>query len=242
MAGERPLATRRALVIGGSGGIGRACVRRVAELGARLVVHGGSDGARLQSLLHELRRLGHTADGFLAAVASRESCDTLLWAVERYLPVDILIVSFGPFLQRSLTETTLDEWRRMLDCNLVLPAALVTRVLPPMLAAGFGRIILFGVAGVEELRGYREIPAYAAAKCGLASLVRSTALLTRGRNVTINAICPGYVDTEYNSPQQTERYRRRQGVLLDPDTIAAEVACLVHPDSGALNGTLRTVQ
>ena len=232
------------MIIGGSGGIGRACVWQLAQLGAQLVVHGGGDRRRLQALLDELRQAGYPAKGFSRAIAPHKRTETLLRALKRLPPADILVVGFGPLLERPLIETSPAEWRRMLDLNLVLPAALIVSVLPAMLAGNFGRIVLFGVAGVERLRGYREIPAYAAAKAGLADLVRSVALLTNGHNVTINAICPGYVHTEYSSPRQLERYRRRVpgGELLAPDKIAAEVARLAQPAAAAINGELLAIQ
>ncbi|MFW6329604.1 MAG: SDR family NAD(P)-dependent oxidoreductase, partial [Alkalispirochaetaceae bacterium] len=93
---DRPLVGRRALVIGGSGGIGRQVSVQLAEAGANLVVHGGSNRERLTELLEAVRKKGVRAEGFLQSV--RHS-DELLDSVRRRMPFDIAVVAFGPYLQ-----------------------------------------------------------------------------------------------------------------------------------------------
>ncbi len=200
-----PLAGRRALVLGGSGGIGAALSRALAARGADLLVHGGSSAARLEASLAAARaaRAAQPApagaaapaiEGFLLPIKTPTDFLSRLPELGRF---DILAVAFGPFLQKPLHETSAADWERMALLDLALPGALVSALLPGMAERGYGRIALFGGTRTDAIRSYATNTAYAAAKTGLGVLVKSVAAEYADRGIAAFALCPGFVETEY---------------------------------------------
>lgn len=234
---DRFLTDRRALVVGGSGGIGAEISLSLARSGASLVVHGGHDHEKLEAVAAAAR-----AEGAEAATLLREiiRADDGLALLEEAGPVDILVVSFGPYLEVGLHETTVSDWKRLIDLNLTLPALLVTRLVPRMRERGYGRIVLFGGPRSDRLEGYRRIGAYGAAKLGLASLVRSAALQYAADHVRVNMVCPGYVATEYYDEKRLAAISRMlpEGRAVSAHEVAALVLHLLHPESDPVNGAV----
>ncbi len=234
---ERVLQGRRALVVGGSGGIGRAVSRRLAAAGAAVCVHGGSSQERLEETLGEIRDSGGQAEGFLCRA---ERAEELLEEIGRRLPFAIVVVAFGPYLRAPLAETTVHDWARICELNLALPGAVVSVCAPAMQAAGFGRFVLFGGPRTDGIEAFTTIAAYAAAKTGVATLVRSAAQQLNRFGITVNGVCPGYVATEYYSADELDRMAARMpdGEPITIEEVAAVVMQLVAPESKALNGAL----
>jgi 3-oxoacyl-[acyl-carrier protein] reductase len=234
---ERFLLGRRALVVGGSGGIGAAISLALAGRGAGLVIHGGHNRDKLDGVAAEARKQTEGVDTCLRELASPDDAEALLGTAG---DVDILVVSFGPYLKSPIAETTPEQWDRMIGLNLTLPARLVSSLVPGMLERGYGRIILFGGPRSDRADGFLEIAAYGAAKHGLASLVRSVARQYASRNLRCNMICPGYVDTEYNTAAEKMRVASHlpSGRLISVDEIASLAIHLLHPDSDAVNGAI----
>jgi len=187
---------RRALVVGGSGGIGRSVSLCLASLGADLCIHGGHDQSKLDDAARAAKSFGVSVTTCLRDLSGAEDAGGLLAAAGH---VDILVVSYGPYLEAAVHQTSLESWDRMVSLNLTLPGVLVSEVLAGMAERKWGRIVLFGGPRSDRIEGYRSIAAYAAAKAGLASLTRSIALQYAASGVRCNMICPGYVDTEYYS-------------------------------------------
>ena len=230
-------AGQRALVIGGTGGIGRAAAIRLASMGAAVCVHGGSSRERLERTLAEIRSAGAVGEGFLCAI---DQAQQIVEPIRARMPFSIVVVAFGPYLRASLADTTVEDWRRMSELNLALPGAVISLCAPAMREVGYGRFVLFGGPRTDGIEAFREIAAYAAAKTGLACLVRSAARQLNRYGITVNAICPGYVATEYYEAGQLEALVRRMpdGKLVQPEEVARVVEMLVQPDSGAINGAL----
>ncbi len=120
--------------------------------------------------------------------------DALLTQVEQeWAPPQVVVANAGAGVSASLEKTTDEQWQQMLDLNLTAPFRLLRRTLPAMKAAGHGRIVV--VASVAAKVGEPYISAYTASKHGVLGLVRSAAAEAARSGVTVNAVCPGYVDT-----------------------------------------------
>lgn len=234
---NRPFEGRRALVVGGSGGIGRAVALELASRGASIVLHGGSNATRLASTLGELDAIGAEAEGFLLDI---DRPSRLVERLGSLGDLDILVVAFGPFLQKSLSETSVEEWERLALLDLALPGALVSALLPGMSSRGWGRILLFGGTRTDRLRPYSTNAAYAAAKFGLASLAKSIAAESAPSGVGCVLVCPGFVDTEYlDGPQRAGlELLAPGGRLLLPEDIARPAVDLIAAEPCAASGAV----
>jgi NAD(P)-dependent dehydrogenase (short-subunit alcohol dehydrogenase family) len=197
-AAMTPFNGRRALVVGGSGGIGAALAFELGKRGAALIVHGGSSRERLDRVLGGLRSGGVDATGFLMKLeASPASIDGLVAALPSLGPIDILAVAFGPFVRKSLAETGAADWESLALLDLALPGALASALLPDMARRGWGRMLFIGGSRTDGIRSYSTNAAYAAAKTGLGVLVKSLAVEGAGNGVGSVLVCPGLVETEY---------------------------------------------
>ena len=199
--------------MGGSGGIGRAVSLELGSRGAYVVVHGGSSREKLDSTLLELRRerelrfarepelakpdLGAAgAEGFLLDLGDPSSgLARLSDALPGLGDIDILVVAFGPFVRKSLAATDRVDWVRIALLDLALPGTLCSAYLPAMASRGWGRILLFGGSRTDGIRAYSSNAAYAAAKTGLAVLVKSIAAEGAPRGVGCVLVCPGLTDS-----------------------------------------------
>ena len=228
---------RRALVVGGSGGIGRAVSYMLAAQGASVVVPGGHDGERLDQVVRYIKNHGGVARKLLKRI---DRAADFLPSLEDIGDIDILVVSFGPVFYGSIEQTDPVEWARLTELNLVLPGILVSRFLPPMQRRRWGRIVLFGGPRSAPQGGFREIPAYSAAKAGVESLCRSAARSTGNANISINVVSPGYVDTEYLDDATREELRRRapRKTLIPPERVARIVRNLVCAEEPDVHGAV----
>lgn len=227
----------RALVVGATGGIGREVARALAKPEMEIVCHAHVDDERVAVILEDIRSRGARAQ---AVIRKIECAEDLLEEIDALLPVDILVVSFGPMIRASVAETETETWRRMAELNFVLPSAAVSRCLPGMKERNFGRILLFGGTRTDRIRGYETIAAYAGAKTGLATVVKSVARQTGSYDICINALCPGYVDTEYYDDAERERAARSApgGRMTDPAEVAEMAGVLLSRDNRSLTGAI----
>jgi 3-oxoacyl-[acyl-carrier protein] reductase len=242
--GDSPsLSGRRALVVGGSGGIGREISLELGSRGASLVVHGGSSRERLDSCLGALRGRGVAAEGFLMDLEAPGGAERLIATLPSLGRIDILAVAFGPFLRKSLAETGVADWERTALLDLALPGALASALLPAMAGRGWGRMLLFGGTRTDAIRAYSSNAAYAAAKTGLAVLAKSLAVEGASSGVGCVLVCPGFVDTEYLRESEREALGKRApgGRLLDPAKVASAAIGLIAADPCIASGSVVTL-
>ncbi|GAA4459152.1 D-threitol dehydrogenase [Phytohabitans houttuyneae] len=230
MTGERV-----AVVTGAAQGIGRRVAEVLSAEGYALAV---MDQQPVAADLAVLGDVSAEADviAFAAAVD------------ERFGRVDVVVNNAGIAFITPLEETTLDDWRRVLDVNLTGPFLLCREFGRLMLGAGAGTII--NIASVAGLRGVADRAAYNASKHGLIGLTRTLAAEWGGRGVRVNAVCPGWVKTEMDEASQAEGAygdsditdHVPQGRFASPDDIAQAVAFLADPaKSGFVNGETLSV-
>jgi NAD(P)-dependent dehydrogenase (short-subunit alcohol dehydrogenase family) len=234
---------KHAVVTGASRGIGLAIARRLIEEGARVTLM-ARDGAALQAAAAEL---GGAVAWQVVDVADQAS---VAGAFARAGAADILVNNAGQAASSAFLKTDAATWQRMLDVNLGGAYHCIQAALPSMLETGWGRIV--NVASTAGLTGYRYVAAYCAAKHGLVGLTRALALELASKGITVNAVCPGYTETDIvqdavaNIVRKTGRTEAQaraelaagnpQGRLVRPEEVAHAVAMLCMPGAAALNG------
>jgi len=230
------LAGRRALVVGGSGGIGRAVAFDLASRGASLVVHGKSE-QRVDAAVYAIAEAGGQALGFASAI---DHPGTFIDELERFGAFDIVVVAFGPFLRKPLAACSSAEWEAMALLNLALPGALASRYFPAMSGRGYGRFLVFGGTRTDAIRGFSSNAAYAAAKTGLGVLAKSIAIEGAPHNVAAVVICPGLVRTEYISPEEEASLLLMApgGRLSRANAVAATALDLIAGDPCLASGAI----
>jgi 3-hydroxybutyrate dehydrogenase len=193
------IAGRAALVTGAGRGIGRAIALDLAAAGARVVV-----ASRTRAEIDAVA--GHAGSGAIAIpadVADPASVRALFAAARKAIgEIDILVCGAGVAPSAPLVKTTDEQWRQAIEVNLSGAFYCLRVALPSMAARGWGRVV--NVSSIAGKTGAPYIAAYAASKHGLLGLTKVAALESAARGVTVNAVCPGYVDT----PMTDESVRR----------------------------------
>jgi len=242
-----PLRGRHAVVTGAGGGIGGAIAQELARLGADLTLMG-----RTAATLEARRAaLGGTAHLAVLDVSDPDSVRRAFASAREGLgPPTILVNGAGIGESAPFARTDLAMWRRTLDVDLTGAYLCIQEMLPGAVANGWGRIV--NVASVLGLRGASYVSAYCAAKHGLVGLTRALAAETAATGVTVNAVCPGYVDTPMTersiqnivaktgrTPEQARASLERTsplGRLIAPAEVADAVGWLCLPTSAAITG------
>jgi 3-oxoacyl-[acyl-carrier protein] reductase len=232
---ERIFSGKKALVIGGTGGIGKAVALRLGARGARVFIQGGSSPERLEGTVKVIRDAGGEAEGFLCDAALPESAADILGRVPS---PDILVCAWGPYKRAALDELSARDWLFLTVNNLALPGILISSVLGDMIRKKWGRILLFGGTNTDTIRGFSTTAAYSAAKTALGVVAKSVALTAGPHGVSCNVVCPGLTDTEYTGEDAGNYNRERSpgGIPLNSSEIAdLAVQILEHsPVNGAI--------
>ena len=248
--------TRHALVTGAGSGIGAAIALRLAGLGYRLTLAGRSP-ARLQTQAERLLQAHPKAT--VAQVSLDVGDDASVQAgVARAMaqlgPIHVLVNNAGQAESQPFVRTDPALWQRTLNINLSGTYRVTQAVLPAMLDAAAqgtpGRIV--NIASTAGLQGYAYVSAYVAAKHGVVGLTKALALELARQNITVNALCPGYTDTDIveqavhtivaktgqsiEQARQALAQRNPMQRLVLPEEVAHSVAWLCAPGSDAING------
>ncbi|MET3105810.1 3-hydroxybutyrate dehydrogenase [Oxalobacteraceae bacterium GrIS 2.11] len=244
-----PLKGRHALVTGGTRGIGLAIAQSLLQHGAKVTIV-ARNPANLDKAKAQLDSIGEVQCLELDITDTDAIPKAVSEAVGHFGLISILVNNAGQAHSAPFMKTDLKLMQNMLSVNLISVLAATQAVLPGMLDMGWGRII--NIASTAGLTGYGYASAYCAAKHAVVGLTRSLALEVAKKGVTVNAICPGYTETDLvhaaiaNIVKKTGRSEAEaraelaannpQGKLIQPDEVASAVSWLCLPASSAING------
>ncbi|HEX5093802.1 MAG TPA: 3-oxoacyl-ACP reductase FabG [Burkholderiales bacterium] len=213
----------RALVTGGSGGIGAAICRRLAADGRHVIVHAHHGLEAARAIAADIAARGGSAEALAFDVTHADAARAALEALLEAGPVQIVVNNAGIHDDAPLPGMSESQWRRVIDVSLHGFFHVTQPLVLPMLRTRWGRIV--NMASVSAMTGNRGQVNYAAAKGALISATRALALELGKRGVTVNAVAPGLIDTPMSADFPEERVRAL--VPLQRTGTAEEVAGLV---------------
>lgn len=197
---------RTALVTGSTSGIGLAIARSLAQAGARVAINGLGDPAQIEAALQAVRDAGDAdTRHFNADLRDPEQIDTMLAEIQAWSPIDILVNNAGIQYAVPLEQMPTNRWNDIIAINLSSAFHTMRLALPGMAARGFGRVI--NIASVHGLVASKDKAPYVASKFGIVGLSKVAALeyaalgSRDSGGITVNCICPGWVETPLIEPQ-----------------------------------------
>ena len=236
---------RVAVITGSTKGIGKAIAKHLARDGCDIVLNYRSDDEAARLALQHFDGLPGKAVAIKADVSIPDEASRLIeTTVDRLTRLDILVNNVGPFLNRPLLKTTDDDWRRILDSNLSSVFYCTRAALKVMRERRSGIIINIGALNAEHSPvGVFEAPAYYIAKSGVIMLTRSLARSEAPFNIRVNAVNPGFIETEayrHYRDEHKEAWARMipLGRLGSPEDVAEAVSFLASDRAHYVTGTV----
>ncbi len=192
---EQRLAGQVAVVTGASRGIGRACAEELAREGAAIVVNYFTNQEAADALVGEIVSHGGRAIAVRAGVGHPDDCRALIdKTIETYGQIDILVNNAGVNRDRTLKRLSVDEWLEVINTDLNSVFYCTSAAIPHMVERNYGRIIV--MSSIIGQMGNSGQSNYAAAKAGMIAFAKSAAKELARNNITVNAMCPGFVETD----------------------------------------------
>lgn len=251
MTTTQPLFQQHAIVTGASRGVGAAIADTLAQLGACITLMGRHDGSLQKIRAGLIEKYGAECFSISADVTDHGAIERAIEAARaRFGTPAILVNNAGMASSVAFDKMSDTHWQEMIGVNLTGVFNLCRTVVPLMRAAGYGRII--NIASTAGQTGYAYVAAYCAAKHGVIGLTRALALEYAAKGITVNAVCPGYMDTDMtketlrNIVEKTGRTQvealatllqtNPQGRLIAPEEVAEMVGFLALPSSRSMTG------
>ncbi len=239
------LSGKAAVVTGGSRGIGRAIVLRLAQQGADVCFSYQSNAAAAEEVVGEVTRHGRRGIAFQGDASQPETAEGLVKAaIDAFGKVDILVNNAGITRDDLIMRMSIENWRAVLETNLFGAFYMLKAVSRPMLRAKGGRII--NITSVSGQAGQEGQANYSSAKAGLIGLTKAAARELASRNITVNAVAPGFVMTELTQDLPEKlldviKDRTPLGRFATPEEVANAVAFLASDEAAYITGQVLAV-
>lgn len=243
MANPFHLGGKVAVVTGGNGGIGLAMARGLGQAGAKVAV-AGRDQAKSEAAVEALKGEGIEALAVAVDVADPESCKAMVAAVEAGLGrLDIVVCNAGINIRKPPQDFTIEDWRKVQSINLDGVFYTAQAAYPALARQGGGKVITTG--SMLSIFGLALVAAYGASKGGVVQLTKSLAVAWAKDNIQVNAILPGWIDTELTRKARIDieglhgkvEARTPAGRWGTPDDLAGITVFLASPASDFVTGT-----
>src|SRR3954447_5177402 len=234
------LTGKTAVVTGASRGMGRASALALAAAGAQVLVHYGRGANEADGIVAEIRKAGGRADAIATDLATADGASKLAWQARSIIGdrLDILVANAGVLKAATIEETTVEDFDRLFAVNVRAPFFLVQQLLPIMCKGS--SIVFLSSLAARAVVG--TIPAYAATKGAIDTLVKHFASMLGARGLRVNAVAPGVVETDGSKLTKTEAGRdfalgmQALKRLAQPDDIGGVVAFLASEDARWITG------
>jgi 3-oxoacyl-[acyl-carrier protein] reductase len=232
------------LVTGSSRGIGQAIALKLAEKGCFLVINYLSNSWAADKVVEQIRKMGRGAISFQCDVSNFADAEEMIKrAKSEFGRIDILVNNVGPFLYKTILDTTIQEWHQIMNSNLNSVFYCCKAVVPIMREQGSGVIINIGGPNSERTAGYLSTCAYAVAKTGVVVFSKSLAKEEAPNEIRVNVVNPGFIETE--SYTEDMKKETPQNVPLKrlgtPEEIANAVAFLASDEASYITGSVLNV-
>jgi len=228
------------LISGSSRGIGRACAILLAEAGSDIVVNYLSNVDAAEAVVEQIKMRGRRAIAIKADVSKRDECNAMIEQAQKELgPIQILVNNAGITRDRSFLKMSVEQWHEVLLVNLDGAFNLTGKILPGMIELKWGRVI--NMSSIVAQIGNFGQSNYAVAKGGLIAFTKSLAREVATKGVTVNAIAPGFIDTDMTAvvPEKSLDLVREltpMGRLGSAEEVAIVVRFLAHPMASFITG------
>lgn len=238
------LENKVALVTGSSRGIGKIISLKLAEAGASLVINYKSNTWAADEVVESIKKMEHKAISIQSDVSNFADVEEMVKKVlGEFGRIDILVNNVGPFLYKSIYDTTIQEWHQIINSNLNSTFYCCKAVIPIMRKQKSGNIINIGAPNAERTQGYLRNCAYATAKTGVVVFSKSLAREEAKNGIRVNVVNPGFIETD----QYTEELKKDMPKevplrkLGKPEDIANAVLFLVSEEANYITGSVLNV-
>ena len=238
------LENKVALVTGSSRGIGKTIALRLAEAGASLVINYKSDSSAAEEVLQSIEKMKRKAIAVQCDCSNFADVEEMVKKVtSEFGRIDILVNNVGPFLYKSIYDTTIREWHQVINSNLNSTFYCCKAVVPIMRKQKSGRIVNIGAPNAERTQGYTRNCAYATAKTGVVVLSKSLAKEEGKNGIRVNVVNPGFIETDQYTEEMKKEMPKEVPLrrLGNPEDIANAVLFLVSDEANYITGSVLNV-